>query len=157
MAASCFLLAAAGSTCLADGGACASLATAAVFGFVFNFAYGWGPVAWVYCAEMFPTKHRSKAAGITTCSNWVGNTLVSFLPPVTLAPTPLTLALTLTLPHVSFLPPVTLTSTVTLTLNLTRTHFSFMPPLRALVPASHTANACLTQSPASRLAAARVS
>ena len=36
-------------------------ATVAICGFILNFAYGWGGMAWVYCAEMFPQKHRTKA------------------------------------------------------------------------------------------------
>ncbi|CAL1169505.1 unnamed protein product [Cladocopium goreaui] len=57
-------------------------ATLAICGFILNFAYGWGPVAWVYCAEMFPQKHRTKGVAATTDANWVGNILIAFLPPL---------------------------------------------------------------------------
>lgn len=60
-------------------------ATLAICGFILNFAYGWGGMAWVYCAEMFPQKHRTKGVAATTDANWVGNILIAFLPPLMFA------------------------------------------------------------------------
>ncbi|CAK9000366.1 Sugar transport protein MST3 (Monosaccharide transporter 3) (OsMST3) (Sugar:proton symporter MST3) [Durusdinium trenchii] len=60
-------------------------ATVAICGFILNFAYGWGGMAWVYCAEMFPQKHRTKGVAATTDANWVGNILIAFLPPIMFA------------------------------------------------------------------------
>merc|ERR1712107_236177 len=54
---------------------------AAIF-FVFSFAYGWGPGAWVYTTEIFPTEHRSTAVALVTCTNWVGNYIIAFITPV---------------------------------------------------------------------------
>ena len=54
---------------------------AAVF-FVFSFAYGWGPVSWVYCAEIFPLQIRSSAVGMTTCVCWIGNFLIAQFTPL---------------------------------------------------------------------------
>merc|ERR1712196_327544 len=55
-----------------DCGRAARAPDIAVHGFVFamvvficSFACGWGPVAWVYCAEIFPLRLRSKAIGVT--------------------------------------------------------------------------------------------
>lgn len=48
------------------------------------FAFGWGPVPWVYCAEIFPLEYRSMAVGCTTCTNWVGNFLIAFCTPILL-------------------------------------------------------------------------
>lgn len=81
MALSCLTLATIGDTCIGDTG-CAYVAAGAIFFFIFNFAYGWGPVVWVYCAELFPLKYRSKAAGLTTAANWVGNTCIGYFPPL---------------------------------------------------------------------------
>ena len=53
------------------------VATLAICGFIVNFAYGWGGMAWVYCAEMFPMRHRTKGVGATTDANWIGNVPVS--------------------------------------------------------------------------------
>merc|ERR1711874_954044 len=44
-----------------------------VFYFVFNFAYGFGPIVWVYVAEIFPLRYRARANGVCTMANWVGN------------------------------------------------------------------------------------
>lgn len=52
--------------------------------FVVCFAFGWGPLTWVYCAEMFPLRHRSRSIGWTTTANWAGNFLIAQLTPVLL-------------------------------------------------------------------------
>jgi len=54
------------------------------FVFIFFFASGWGPVAWVYTSEIYPTRFRGKIVGITTMSNWLGNTGIAFMTPVLL-------------------------------------------------------------------------
>jgi len=59
-------------------------ATASICLFIFSFGYGWGPVVWTYCAEMFPMKYRTKAVGATTDANWVGNMFIAFAPPLLL-------------------------------------------------------------------------
>jgi sugar porter (SP) family MFS transporter len=44
--------------------------------FIIGFAYSWGPVVWVVCAEFFPLRSRGKANGLTTMSNWIMTTVV---------------------------------------------------------------------------------
>jgi len=44
--------------------------------YVIGFAYSWGPVVWVVCAEMFPLRQRGKATGLTTFTNWTWTTIV---------------------------------------------------------------------------------
>lgn len=39
--------------------------------FIFNFAISWGPVCWIYPAEIFPTNVRAKAVTLSTMSNWL--------------------------------------------------------------------------------------
>jgi len=56
----------------------------AMFVFISAFAFGWGPVAWVYCAEIFPLRLRSMAIGTTTCTCWVGNYFIAHFTPVLL-------------------------------------------------------------------------
>lgn len=56
--------------------------TLSIFLFIASFASGWGPVAWVYCAEIFPLRQRSMALGLTTCTCWFGNYLIAQLTPV---------------------------------------------------------------------------
>jgi len=84
------VLATVGDICFQDGtGRCGDwakwTATVAICGFILNFAYGWGGMPWVYCAEMFPQKHRTKGVAATTDANWVGNILIAFLPPLMFA------------------------------------------------------------------------
>ncbi|CAE7242958.1 ght4 [Symbiodinium natans] len=38
----------------------------------FAYACGWGPITWVFCAEIFPLKYKSKASGLVTSAHWVG-------------------------------------------------------------------------------------
>jgi sugar porter (SP) family MFS transporter len=55
-----------------------------IFFFVANFAFGFGPIVWVYVAEIFPLRYRSKAFGLCTMANWVGNFAIAQFTPVLL-------------------------------------------------------------------------
>jgi len=55
-----------------------------VFFFVFNFAYGAGPIVWTVVAEIFPLKYRARCVGVCTMANWVGNFLIAEFTPVLL-------------------------------------------------------------------------
>lgn len=50
-----------------------------IYIFVAAFAYSWGPIAWVYCAEIFPLTMRAKATSLTTDDNWVTNCGILFV------------------------------------------------------------------------------
>uniref|UniRef100_A0A7S2JHX9 Hexose transporter 1 n=1 Tax=Zooxanthella nutricula TaxID=1333877 RepID=A0A7S2JHX9_9DINO len=54
------------------------------FFFVFNFAYGWGPIVWVYCAEIFPLRYRARCIGVCAMANWVGNFIIAQFTPMLL-------------------------------------------------------------------------
>merc|ERR1712060_112867 len=54
------------------------------FFFVANFAFGFGPIVWVYCAEIFPLRYRARSLGITTVANWAGNFLIAQFTPMLL-------------------------------------------------------------------------
>lgn len=47
--------------------------------FVAFFAISWGPIAWIYAAEIFPLNVRAKAVAITTGSNWFMGTIMSYI------------------------------------------------------------------------------
>ncbi|KAI7907120.1 general substrate transporter [Cokeromyces recurvatus] len=55
-----------------------------VYVFVAGFAYSWGPVGWVYPAEIYPLSIRAKGTSITTASNWLMNFIISLFVPVML-------------------------------------------------------------------------
>jgi len=58
--------------------------TASTFFFVFNFAYGFGPIVWVYCSEIFPLRYRARCIGVSTMANWVGNFIIAQFTPMLL-------------------------------------------------------------------------
>merc|ERR1719436_374228 len=58
--------------------------TLSTFFFVFNFAYGFGPIIWVYCAEIFPLRYRARCIGVSTMANWVGNFIIAQFTPMLL-------------------------------------------------------------------------
>jgi MFS transporter, SP family, sugar:H+ symporter len=47
--------------------------------FVAFFAISWGPIAWIYTAEIFPLNVRGFAMSITTGSNWFMGTMMSYI------------------------------------------------------------------------------
>jgi len=52
-----------------------------IFCFVFSFAWTWGPVPWVYQAEVFPLRVRVKGAAVGSLSNYFNNWILTFLGP----------------------------------------------------------------------------
>ena len=46
-------------------------------GFVFFFAFSWGPVVWVLLGEMFPNRIRASALAVAAAAQWVTNFLVT--------------------------------------------------------------------------------
>lgn len=44
--------------------------------FAVNFAYSWGPVAWVLTQEIFPTSMRSRGVSIVASTNWMFNFII---------------------------------------------------------------------------------
>ena len=59
--------------------------------FVIFFAYGWGPVTWTVCSEIYPLKLRGKAISVSTAVNWGMATVVGKLFPIVSAPSALDL------------------------------------------------------------------
>ncbi|KAJ5381325.1 uncharacterized protein N7496_003753 [Penicillium cataractarum] len=44
--------------------------------FAVNFAYSWGPVAWVLTQEIFPNSQRSRGVAIVASTNWMFNFVI---------------------------------------------------------------------------------
>lgn len=57
---------------------------AMVLMFIASFAFSWGPVVWVYCAEIFPLKYRSRCMGLATMAMWSGNYCIAQFTPMLL-------------------------------------------------------------------------
>ncbi|KIN01525.1 hypothetical protein OIDMADRAFT_54639 [Oidiodendron maius Zn] len=49
--------------------------------FILGFASTWGPIIWTICAELYPSRYRSKAMAMSTASNWLWNFLLGFFTP----------------------------------------------------------------------------
>lgn len=49
--------------------------------FILGFASTWGPIIWVICAELYPSRYRSNAMAMSTASNWLWNFLLAFFTP----------------------------------------------------------------------------
>ncbi|GLE03420.1 hypothetical protein PINS_up012322 [Pythium insidiosum] len=47
--------------------------------FIFNFAISWGPVCWIYPAEIFPLNVRAKSVSLSTMANWIMGTCMTFV------------------------------------------------------------------------------
>jgi len=58
------------------------LMPAMVFTFVASFAASWGPIVWVYTAEIYPLRYRAWCMGVSTTANWVGNYAIAQLTPM---------------------------------------------------------------------------
>jgi len=50
-----------------------------IYIFIGRFAFSWGPIAWIYCTEIFPLTMCAKATSLTTAANWATNCAISFL------------------------------------------------------------------------------
>jgi len=54
--------------------------------YVIFFAYSWGPVIWVLCAEIYPQRLRGKAMSLSTATNWTMAFVVGKITPILLRP-----------------------------------------------------------------------
>ncbi|KAL3486433.1 sugar transporter [Aspergillus germanicus] len=52
------------------------VAIAFIWLFACNFAYSWGPVAWVLAQEIFPNSTRSRGVSIVASTNWMFNFVI---------------------------------------------------------------------------------
>ncbi|KAJ3040397.1 hypothetical protein HDV00_010951 [Rhizophlyctis rosea] len=52
-----------------------------IWAYIGFFAWTWGPIPWVYNAEIYPVRHRSKAIALATASDWLGNFIVGLAVP----------------------------------------------------------------------------
>ncbi|UJR10030.1 hypothetical protein I4U23_014253 [Adineta vaga] len=47
--------------------------------FVAFFAVSWGPIAWIYAAEIYPLNVRTKAVALATGSNWLMGIIMAYI------------------------------------------------------------------------------
>ncbi|KAL1936035.1 hypothetical protein VTP01DRAFT_169 [Rhizomucor pusillus] len=60
-------------------------AVAMMYIFSASFSLSWGPIAWVYPAEIFPTRARAKGASLSTATNYIMNFVIGEITPIMIA------------------------------------------------------------------------
>ncbi|KAI9314228.1 general substrate transporter [Dichotomocladium elegans] len=60
-------------------------AVAMMFIYSACFSFSWGPIGWVYPAEIFPTRARAKGTSLSTATNYLMNFVIGEIVPVMLA------------------------------------------------------------------------
>lgn len=55
---------------------------ACIYLFVATFASSWGPLGWIYPAEIYPLRVRAMAVSLSTASNWLFNWILNFVVPL---------------------------------------------------------------------------
>lgn len=53
-----------------------------IYFFVASFATSWGPLGWIYPAEIYPLRVRALAVSLSTASNWLFNWILNFVVPM---------------------------------------------------------------------------
>ncbi|KAI9361962.1 general substrate transporter [Pilaira anomala] len=53
-----------------------------IYLFVAAFATSWGPLGWIYPAEIYPLRVRALAVSLSTASNWLFNWILNFVVPM---------------------------------------------------------------------------
>lgn len=53
-----------------------------IYFFVASFATSWGPLGWIYPAEIYPIRVRALAVSLSTASNWLFNWVLNFVVPM---------------------------------------------------------------------------
>jgi MFS transporter, SP family, sugar:H+ symporter len=54
--------------------------------FVASYAYSFGPIAWLYPAEIFPSRVRTKGISFSTCAGWLVNFAITQSIPIMILP-----------------------------------------------------------------------
>jgi len=49
--------------------------------YVVFYSFGWGPIPWVYCADIFPNRTRHYGLALASCTQWLFNFVVSKITP----------------------------------------------------------------------------
>ncbi|KAK5127371.1 hypothetical protein LTR85_006710 [Meristemomyces frigidus] len=49
--------------------------------FIAGYAMTWAPIVWAVIGEIFPTRYRAQAMGLSSASNWIWNFLLAFFTP----------------------------------------------------------------------------
>ena len=56
----------------------------AILASVWSFAFGVGPIPWLYISEILPERIKGRAAALFTCLNWIASLVVGLVFPIML-------------------------------------------------------------------------
>lgn len=51
----------------------------------FSYECSWGPIVWIVCSEIYPTRIRAMSLSLTTAFNWAMNATIAKVTPIMLA------------------------------------------------------------------------
>ncbi|KAI8139029.1 general substrate transporter [Fennellomyces sp. T-0311] len=63
-------------------GAKGYVAMVMIYLFAVGYEFSWGPVVWVVCSEIFPTRIRAVCLSLTTAFNWAMNATIAKVTPI---------------------------------------------------------------------------
>lgn len=66
-------------------GALGYVAIIMVYLFAIGYEFSWGPIVWIVCSEIYPTRIRAVCLSITTAFNWAHNAIIGKVTPIMLS------------------------------------------------------------------------
>lgn len=66
-------------------GAKGYVAMVCIYIFAVGYEFSWGPIVWVVCSEIYPTRIRAMSLSITTAFNWAMNATIAKVTPIMIA------------------------------------------------------------------------
>ncbi|KAI9486579.1 MAG: general substrate transporter [Benjaminiella poitrasii] len=61
------------------------VAMVCVYVFAIGYEFSWGPIVWIVCSEIYPTRIRAIALSLTTAFNWAMNATIAKVTPIMIA------------------------------------------------------------------------
>ncbi|KAG2172225.1 hypothetical protein INT43_004766 [Umbelopsis isabellina] len=65
-------------------GAKGYIAIIMVYVFAIGYEFSWGPIVWIVCSEIYPTRIRAMCLSLTTAINWAMNATIAKVTPIML-------------------------------------------------------------------------
>ncbi|ORY94966.1 general substrate transporter [Syncephalastrum racemosum] len=66
-------------------GAKGYVAMVMIYLFAVGYEFSWGPIVWIVCSEIFPSRTRAASLSITTAFNWAMNAVIAKVTPIMMA------------------------------------------------------------------------
>lgn len=56
-----------------------------IYLYVIGYSASWGPIPWVYCSEIFPTRLRAYGVGLASATQWLFNFVITYITPAAIS------------------------------------------------------------------------